>query len=463
MCSPRIRTRRWTSTPTPAIALYNWELFYHAPFLIANSLSTNQQFQRRQALVRVCVQPGWAGAPTRCRSATGSPSRSIEMTAADYANEQITALMQAINQHDPTLEHQVAHWRADPFDPDAIAQLRPVAYQRAIVMKYIDNLIAWGDQLFTQDTMETINQATQLYVLAADLLGPRPEIVPPLVEPDVRPMPSWRASSTLLQRDRRRRERDPAGERQRADPARLARDADPDDALLPDPAQLQLLGYWDTVADRLFKIRHCMNIEGVVQQLPLFAPPINPGLLVAAAAAGLDLSSVLCDISRRHPALPVPHDDPQRDRSVRPGPRRWGPSCSARWRRPTPRHWRGSARPARASCRRRSTTSVPADRRRQPGIDVLAKAKQTFQDRPTSTSGRPLMNDWEAAALILHGSALIPQTVATVLDGTAAVAHALPTVDAGAAGVRRLAHATVNWGGSERRSCRRMPVPGYRG
>ena len=32
----------------------------------------------------------------------------------------------------------------------------------------------------------------------------------------------------------------------------------------------KLLGYWDTVADRLFKIRHCMNIEGVVRQLALF-------------------------------------------------------------------------------------------------------------------------------------------------------------------------------------------------
>ena len=47
------------------------------------------------------------------------------------------------------------------------------------------------------------------------------------------------------------------------------------------PPNDKLLGYWDTVADRLFKIRHCMNIEGVVRQLPLFEPPIDPALLVA--------------------------------------------------------------------------------------------------------------------------------------------------------------------------------------
>ena len=62
------------------------------------------------------------------------------------------------------------------------------------------------------------------------------------------------------------------------------------------PSNEQLLGYWDTVADRLFKIRNCMNIEGAVRQLPLFEPPIDPALLVAATAAGVDLSSVLNDL-----------------------------------------------------------------------------------------------------------------------------------------------------------------------
>ena len=67
------------------------------------------------------------------------------------------------------------------------------------------------------------------------------------------------------------------------------------------PNNDQLLGYWDTVADRLFKIRHCMNIEGVVRQLPLFAPPIDVSLLVQAAAMGVDLSSVQNDINAATP------------------------------------------------------------------------------------------------------------------------------------------------------------------
>ena len=41
-------------------------------------------------------------------------------------------------------------------------------------MKYIDNLLDWGDSLFTLDTYESINEATLLYSTALDILGERP-------------------------------------------------------------------------------------------------------------------------------------------------------------------------------------------------------------------------------------------------------------------------------------------------
>ena len=46
------------------------------------------------------------------------------------------------------------------------------------VMAYLDNLIAWGDSLFRQDTREAIDEAMIVYVLAANILGPRPQPVP---------------------------------------------------------------------------------------------------------------------------------------------------------------------------------------------------------------------------------------------------------------------------------------------
>lgn len=62
------------------------------------------------------------------------------------------------------------------------------------------------------------------------------------------------------------------------------------------PKTTAWLAYWDTIADRLFKIRHCMSIDGTVRQLPLFEPPIDPMLLVEAVAHGLDIGSVLNDL-----------------------------------------------------------------------------------------------------------------------------------------------------------------------
>jgi hypothetical protein len=64
---------------------------------------------------------------------------------------------------------------------------------------------------------------------------------------------------------------------------------------IPDNPNLIALG--DTIDDRLFKIRHSQDINGVYRQLPLFDPPIDPALLVQAAAQGLSLSSVLTDLN----------------------------------------------------------------------------------------------------------------------------------------------------------------------
>ena len=71
------------------------------------------------------------------------------------------------------------------------------------------------------------------------------------------------------------------------------------------PANEKLLGYWDTVADRLYKIRHCMNIDGVVRQLALFEPPIDPGVLVKAVAAGLDINAALAGLNEPLPLSTV--------------------------------------------------------------------------------------------------------------------------------------------------------------
>ena len=72
------------------------------------------------------------------------------------------------------------------------------------------------------------------------------------------------------------------------------------------PHDDKLLGRWDTVADRLYKLRNCMDINGVKRQLALFAPFIDPLLLARAAALGLDLGDVVSGLSSGVPPLRFP-------------------------------------------------------------------------------------------------------------------------------------------------------------
>lgn len=68
------------------------------------------------------------------------------------------------------------------------------------------------------------------------------------------------------------------------------------------PNNEKMLDYWDRVDDRLYKLHHCLNIDGVRQSLALFEAPIDPALLVLARAGGLDLADVLSGLYAPPPA-----------------------------------------------------------------------------------------------------------------------------------------------------------------
>jgi hypothetical protein len=291
---------------------YNWELFFHAPLLIADRLTKNQRFEEAAKWFHYIFNPtDTSSEPTPQRY--WQTKEFFEKTSEEYQQERLGSLFNLLckaaelrQKPNPTTEEQkdlqrlndlegfIKAWRDQPFKPHLVARTRTTAYQKAVVMKYIDNLLAWGDQLFRRDTLETLNEATQLYVLAADILGTRPVEVPPRLTPRVQTYNSLEPrlddfSNALVEIEEL-----------------VPVDTDPGTNISQQQPPLmlyfclrkndKLLRYWDTVADRLFKIRHCMNIEGMVRQLPLFEPPIDPALLVRGAAAGLDLNSLLNDV-----------------------------------------------------------------------------------------------------------------------------------------------------------------------
>jgi len=284
-----------------AYSQYNWELFFHAPLLIADRLKQNQRFAEAQRWFHYIFDPtiGQESSDTSESTSSGSnPARFWKVRPFfEAANERFTPeeLLVRLNCGDPELEDQVEQWRNDPFNPHLLARLRITAYMKTVVMKYLDNLIAWGDHLFRQDTLESTAEATQVYVLAANILGQRPPILPPRS-----PAPHQTFETLEPKLDEFSNALVPienltpsAAVTTSIEAARSSASAIPSILFFCIPANDKLLGYWDVVADRLFKLRHCMNIEGLVRELPLFEPPIDPALLVRARAMGVDLRDVV--------------------------------------------------------------------------------------------------------------------------------------------------------------------------
>ena len=301
-----------------AYGVYNWEVFFHIPMMIAEKLRTDQRWAEAQRWYHTMFDP----IETVEKDDAAAPSKFWRIKpfvdqAENLAKDQFEAMLgigvtaaeqeAAIAQ----FEIEVKKWRDNPFDPHAIARVRPGVYQRVLLRNYFDNLIEWADHLFRQDTLESINEATILYVLVSQLLGPRPEEVP---GPDEVTPKSYHdlveegldAFSNAAQKL----------ENWILVPTEPAGHLCPGEEPLPPwvrekvevrfwyfcyPPNPELLKYWDIIADRLWKIRHCQNIEGMERRLAIFQPPIDPGLLVRAAAAGVDLASVLAELDSGFP------------------------------------------------------------------------------------------------------------------------------------------------------------------
>jgi hypothetical protein len=285
-------------------SFYNWELFFHAPLMIAERLSTNHQFEEASRWFNFIFNPTDSSSnPAPQKYWVTKPF--FTTTNPDYLKQRIENIMLLTNTDSDAGEKKkltdaVKAWRKNPFQPHAIAETRTVAYQKTVIMKYLDHLIAWGDYLFTQDTMESVNQATQLYMLAEEILGPKPQIIPPAYEtPDEN---FYQLEKNLDTFSNALVDIENLLPLQQIKGYKGVEPSDPKFPRLETlyfciPNNSKLLTYWDTVADRLYKIRHCLNIEGIFAPLALFAPPIDPGMLVRATAGGADIGSLLADLN----------------------------------------------------------------------------------------------------------------------------------------------------------------------
>jgi len=297
----------------------NWELLYHIPVMIGVHLSSQRRYSEAQKWFHLVFDP------TSTDTSVPPPQRFWKsfIFRSSGAVQDIGSLLQLLSTPDSQLNASQKRTKADvitgynailakPFDPHVVARTRPSAYQWYVVMKYLDNLIAWGDDLFTADTIETINEASLCYVLAWNITMARPQVMPQPTANSPRNFRQLkqagfdRMSNALVSLEAQ-------FPFNLAPPLAQSGDGSSDQSgalfgiarslYFCVPPNQKLLAYWDIIADRLFKIRNSENIQGVVQQLPLFDPPIDPGMLIKAAAAGIDIASIVSGLNQ--PRSPV--------------------------------------------------------------------------------------------------------------------------------------------------------------
>ncbi|SFV87146.1 hypothetical protein MNB_SUP05-SYMBIONT-4-129 [hydrothermal vent metagenome] len=351
-------------------AQYYWELFFHAPILVAKNLSNQNKFEEAIDWLRHIFNPSQKSqyinlktfsteAPKQIDVATaGKIFTELQATKLDNnpyisangsvnkkykGNESLDFLVSKLklnsvqvrivrsvlsNYHvinpvnhywnfQPFRNHtlqtlktlltnqaSIRQYEDNPFDPFAIAQLRIGAFEKYVLMLYIDILIQWGDNLFAIDTRESINEATMLYLYAYDLLGKKPEDLgekqaqKPANFVDI--VKKYSTSSAIPEflinmENSFHFENLPITKTT----CQVFNDL-PSYFCIPENSQL--IARWNTVEDRLSKIHNSLDIHGNFQTLALFAPPINPLDLIRAAASG---GNALSASSQSNKTVPI--------------------------------------------------------------------------------------------------------------------------------------------------------------
>ncbi|PLB53295.1 putative toxin subunit [Aspergillus steynii IBT 23096] len=285
------------STP---YALYNWEIGAHTVMLLMERLQVNRQYDLALQVAHLVFDPTVDGSSLdRCW--LFPPFKELADGTIDSI-EDILGRLEPSSGDESEMKTNILDWRKHPFNAHSVARSRPLAYMRRIIINYIEILIASGDVYFRQNTLEALPLAIQRYVEASHIFGSAPVRVPQLAKPTYQ---SYADLASTLD-----------------DFSNAAFDMELDFPFVSDPASRgagasgtnggpvgltgvlkttyfcvpanpKLVELRDLIDDRLFKIRHCQDINGVVRSLALFEPPLDPGLLVRAAASGVDISQLV--------------------------------------------------------------------------------------------------------------------------------------------------------------------------
>jgi Tc toxin complex TcA C-terminal TcB-binding domain/Neuraminidase-like domain/ABC toxin N-terminal region len=267
-----------------ANGLYFWELFFYMPFLVAYNLNLQQRFDEATRWFHYLFNP-LLGSKMCWR---------------------VRVLLS-----DANLELAIGLRLGGPTDPDNIAIAHPVHYRKTLFRYYISNIIDQGDAMYRQVTPDSLTAAKSYYMAALDLFGPRlVSSVRNEWEPlQLRETIEGQKNQSLLAFEQEFTEEMVVATMSHAgnDRYQAVVKHDPtinilSNGLFYKPINKELLALWNKIQNRLYNLRHNLSIDGKPLNLPLFAPPLNPKLLMMQRLQGQGLNTI-----PSAGALQIPH------------------------------------------------------------------------------------------------------------------------------------------------------------
>lgn len=248
---------------------YLWELFFYLPYLVANRFSQNRLYPQARQWLHYIFSP-YDG--HRLSVKDGS-----ELLPPPYWNCRVLTK--------PDLEYQ-NNDNALP-DPFAISEDAPSHYRKSVYLMYADTLISEADLHYRQLSRDSITRAWGLYHRAQGMLGRIPK---------ERSLPKWQPCTVSELLDNK------------TDVVQENTFPELFSAIYPEnipkqlsgffwygslgntrfrlPVQSSLLDRQSVLDQRLFNLRHYLDIEGNRMQLPLYAAAFDPFDLLRSRLGG---------------------------------------------------------------------------------------------------------------------------------------------------------------------------------
>ncbi|MFL9482875.1 hypothetical protein ACI6Q2_08860 [Chitinophagaceae bacterium LWZ2-11] len=289
----------------------NWMTFYHSITLIAETLLVNNKNDEAIQWIENCLYNPKAIELIPDPKKRGDNAKYWKLPVFKDELTKSTAKF-FDNISDSDLQKIITDLQANPFNPFLVAYNRPQEFMMYVVHLYVKAHIAQGDihfrMAYNGGGMDYLNLALEYYKIAKNQLGERIQNIPNVLK---KKPESYQSLKEKGYKDRINKEigvnavGNALVQFENIFPFCSQNTIESGDtsngsllgggytfyfSVPPDKATNELQ---DLIDDRLFKLRNCRDIDGIVRKIDLFGTPINPAQLLAALAKGLSFGEIL--------------------------------------------------------------------------------------------------------------------------------------------------------------------------